>query len=96
MNIDEEPELFAGAVADEPISFREDQEPEPEPVAVQSRTPTFLERLMAKRNKKKQETQRVEPRTETYAKSANDFGGDEVFDEEEKLNLDIPSFLRRS
>ena len=89
MSADEEPELFAGAVQKERTPVNE----EPESFAPAAKTPTFLERLMGARNKKKQE--RIEPKADMYTKSNGDFDSDDIFDEDEKLNLDLPSFLRR-
>ena len=87
--MDEEPELFAGAIQEERLPINE----EPESFTSTPKVPTFLERIMAKRNKKKQE--RIEPKTELYGKNTGDFDSDDVFDEDEKLNLDLPSFFRR-
>lgn len=96
VNVEKEPELFSGSVPEE----REEKD-EPEVLVSQSRTPTFLERMagfsIAKRNRKKEEP-KIEPKVEEKAapKLSSDFGDDDIFDDDEKLNLDIPSFLRRS
>ena len=94
-SIESEPELFTGAQV---TAGREEKEEE-EVLIPQSRTPTFIERItgisIAKR-KRKPEEQKIEPKAEPKLKSTDDFGGDDIFDDDEKLNLDIPSFLRRS
>ena len=91
--VETEPELFAGAIREEKP---EKEEPE---VLIPSRKPTFLDRItgisIARKNRKKEEEPRFEPKTEEKIKNS-DFGDDDIFNEEEKLNLDIPSFLRRS
>lgn len=93
--VEEEPELFPehGPVM---ASSRREEEPEKlivTPDEEDEHIPTFIERVtgfsIAKRNRKKQkENERVqEPVSPSF--SDNDFGT------EDKLNLEIPSFLRR-
>ena len=105
------PEIEDSFAAKEPVVIAEDEpvlfntlehertvERDPVDVVVSQPKPsTFLDRLLFNRNRKKEDETRVEPKADTYMKStATDFSGDEVFDDDEKLNLDLPSFLRRS
>lgn len=93
--IEEEPELFPNH---NPKAFTASRKEEPEQLIVndddEEYTPTLIERVtgfsIAKRNRKKQvkENERFqEPVSPSF--SENDY------DQEDKLNLEIPSFLRR-
>lgn len=93
--IEEEPELFPNH---NPKAFSASRKEEPEQLIVndddEEYTPTLIERVtgfsIAKRNRKKQvkENERFqEPVSPSF--SENDY------DQEDKLNLEIPSFLRR-
>lgn len=92
--VEEEPELFPEHVPNVVLSKRQE---EPEKLIVsaneEEHIPTFIERVtgfsIAKRNRKKlKETERVqEPISPSFSDA--DFGT------EDRLNLEIPSFLRR-
>ena len=91
--VEEEPELFPDH---SPVSGSMNVKPEAEEKLIVSNEeeyiPTFIERVtgfsIAKRNRKKKEAERVqEPVSASYS--------DNGFATEDKLNLEIPSFLRR-
>ena len=92
--VEEEPELFPEHASNVVLSRRQE---EPEKLIVsadeEEHIPTFIERVtgfsIAKRNRKKlKETERVqEPISPSFSDA--DFGT------EDRLNLEIPSFLRR-
>lgn len=94
--VEEEPELFPNH---NPAPFAARRQEEPEELIVneeeEAYTPTLIERVtgfsIAKRNKKKQkENERFqEPVSPSFSNASNDYPG------EERLNLEIPSFLRR-
>ncbi len=93
--VEEEPELFPNH---NPAPFANRKVEEQEELIVNEEeeeyTPTLIERVtgfsIAKRNKKKKETERFqEPVSPSFSNAGNDYGG------EERLNLEIPSFLRR-
>lgn len=93
--IEEEPELFPNHNPT-PFSVRKVEEQEELIVSEEEEeyTPTLIERVtgfsIAKRNKKKKETERFqEPVSPSFSNASNDYAG------EERLNLEIPSFLRR-
>lgn len=91
--VEQEPELFPEQVPNLVLPKKQE---EPERLIIDSEEehiPTFIERVtgfsIAKRNRKKlKEVERVqEPVSSTFA--------DNDYDTEDKLNLEIPSFLRR-
>ncbi len=93
--VEEEPELFPNH---NPAPFANRKVEEQEELIVNEEeeeyTPTLIERVtgfsIAKRNKKKKETERFqEPVSPSFSNAGNEYGG------EERLNLEIPSFLRR-
>lgn len=92
--VEEEPELFPNH---NPAPFAGRKVEEQEELIVNEEeeyTPTLIERVtgfsIAKRNRKKKETERFqEPVSPTFSNASNDYVG------EERLNLEIPSFLRR-
>lgn len=93
--VEEEPELFPNH---NPMPFANRRQEEPEQLIVNEEeeeyTPTLIERVtgfsIAKRNRKKKETERFqEPVSPSFANAGNDYGP------EDRLNLEIPSFLRR-
>lgn len=93
---EEEPELFPNH---NPSSFANRKQEEVEELIVNDEeeeyTPTLIERVtgfsIAKRNKKKlKENERFqEPVSPNFSNASNDYGS------EDRLNLEIPSFLRR-
>lgn len=91
--VEEEPELFPNH---EYNSFVNSKGDEPEELIINDEdeyTPTLIERVtgfsIAKRNKKKKEDENIqEPISPSFAKDNDDFA-------DSKLNLEIPSFLRR-
>lgn len=93
--VEEEPELFPNH---NPVPFTARRPEEQEELIVNEEeeeyTPTLIERVtgfsIAKRNKKKKETERFqEPVSPSFSNAGNDYGT------EDRLNLEIPSFLRR-
>lgn len=93
--VEEEPELFPNH---NPVPFTARRPEEQEELIVNEEeeeyTPTLIERVtgfsIAKRNKKKKETERFqEPISPSFSNAGNDYGA------EDRLNLEIPSFLRR-
>lgn len=93
--VEEEPELFPNH---NPAPFTARKPEEQEELIVNEEeeeyTPTLIERVtgfsIAKRNKKKKETERFqEPISPSFSSASNDYGT------EDRLNLEIPSFLRR-
>ncbi len=91
--IEEEPELFPNHNP-QPFAARTTEEPEELIVDDEERTPTLIERVtgfsIARRNKKKREIEHMqEPISPSFSSTGTDYGA------EERLNLEIPSFLRR-
>ena len=92
--VEEEPELFPNH---NPQPFAARRIEEQEELIVdndQHHTPTLIDRItgfsIARRNKKKKENERLqEPISPTFSSTGTDYSGDE------RLNLEIPSFLRR-
>ena len=90
-NVEEEPELFPNH---NPSGFASKEEPEQLIVNESNRTPTFIERVtnfsISKRNKKKiledeHDSEHITPPSMAVGE----------YRSEDKLNLEIPSFLRR-
>ena len=91
--VEEEPELFPNHNP-QPFTARRIEEQEQLIVDDENRTPTLIERVtgfsIARRNKKKKENERLqEPISPSFSSTGTDYSGDE------RLNLEIPSFLRR-
>ncbi len=91
--VEEEPELFPNHNP-QPFSARSTEEAEELIVDDDERTPTLIERVtgfsIARRNKKKREIEHMqEPISPSFSSTGTDYGT------EERLNLEIPSFLRR-
>ena len=91
--VEEEPELFPNHNP-QPFAARSTEEPEELIVDDEERTPTLIERVtgfsIARRNKKKREIEHMqEPISPSFSSTGTDYGA------EERLNLEIPSFLRR-
>lgn len=92
--VEEEPELFPNQT---PPAFTARPAEEPEKLIVEDDdeeyTPTLIERVtgfsIAKRNRKKKEA------TERYEQIAPSFSSDGNGTDDERMNLEIPSFLRR-
>ena len=92
--VEEEPELFPNH---NPQPFAARRIEEQEELIVddeENHAPTLIERVtgfsIARRNKKKKENERLqEPISPTFSSTGTDYSGDE------RLNLEIPSFLRR-
>ena len=93
--VEEEPELFPNH---NPKPFSAPRKEEPEKLIVndddEEYTPTLIERVtgfsIAKRNRKKQAKE-----NERYQEPISPSFSDNDYDPEDKLNLEIPSFLRR-
>ena len=93
--VEEEPELFPNH---NPKPFSAPRKEEPEKLIVNNEdeeyTPTLIERVtgfsIAKRNRKKQAKEH-----ERYQEPISPSFSDNDYDPEDKLNLEIPSFLRR-
>lgn len=92
--VEEEPELFPNH---NPQPFTTRRIEEQEQLIVddeENHAPTLIERVtgfsIARRNKKKKENERLqEPISPSFSSTGTDYSGDE------RLNLEIPSFLRR-
>ena len=92
--VEEEPELFPNH---NPQPFTARRSEEQEELIVdddENHTPTLIERVtgfsIARRNKKRKESERLqEPISPSFSSTGTDYAGDE------RLNLEIPSFLRR-
>ena len=91
--VEEEPELFPNHNP-QPFAARKTEEQEELIVDDERHTPTLIERVtgfsIARRNKKKREEERLqEPVSPSFSSNGTDYGM------EDRLNLEIPSFLRR-
>ena len=80
------PQTFAARFIEEQEELIVDDE--------ENHAPTLIERVtgfsIARRNKKKKENERLqEPISPSFSSTGTDYSGDE------RLNLEIPSFLRR-
>ena len=92
--VEEEPELFPNH---NPQPFTARRSEEQEELIVdddENHTPTLIERVtgfsIARRNKKRKESERLqEPISPSFSSTGTDYAGDE------RLNLEIPSLLRR-
>ena len=92
--VEEEPELFPNHNP-QPFAARRHEEQEELIVDDEEKhTPTLIERVtgfsIARRNKKRKEVEHLqEPISPSFSSTGTDYSGDE------RLNLEIPSFLRR-
>ena len=92
--VEEEPELFPNHNPQPFTARRSDEQEELIVADDEPHTPTLIERVtgfsIARRNKKKKESERLqEPISPSFSSTGTDYVGDE------RLNLEIPSFLRR-